>query len=93
MCAWNTVGGGRGAERRQACVTPGLTVLIHCVLWDLVESFKCGVIRFKDHSNLCSGNDSPAAVQKVDCRSVCESGEPRLCCINKITKQPPISVA
>ena len=62
MCAWNTVGGGRGAERRQARVTPGLTVLIHCALWDLVESFKWGVIWFKDHSNPCSGSDSPAAV-------------------------------
>ena len=82
MCAWNTVGGGRGAERRQARITPGLAVLIHCALWDLVESFKWGVIWFKDHSNLCSGSDSPAAVR----RSVCEPGQPGLCCLNRVRK-------
>ena len=81
--AWNTVGGGQGAERRQVDVTQGRTVLIHCVLWDLVESFKWGVMRFKDHSDLCSGNSSPAVAEKADCRGVCESGRPRLCCINK----------
>lgn len=78
-------GRGRGAERTQVHVTQGLTVLIHRVLWGLVESLKWGVIRFKDHSHLCSGNNSPAVVQKVGCRNVYESGWPRLCCINKIT--------
>ena len=66
-CAWNT--GDRGKrehepERRQAYLTQGFVDFIHCVVSDVLESFKKGVTCFKDNSNVCFKNNSPAVVQK-----------------------------